>query len=454
MAKSRDFTQGPILKNIILFAIPLCAMGLLQLLFNAVDQIVIGRYSGTESLAAVGSNGALITLILNVFIGTSVGANVVMARAIGAKDEKKAQRVLHTSLLFSLICGLTLGLICFFMARSFLTWVNCDEAVIGKATQYLKIYFLGVPGTLVYNFGAAILRANGDTRRPFIFLVIAGVLNVLLNLLFVVGCNLDVVGVALGTIISQYASLVLLVICLLKEKGVCKLSIKKLHLHKSELWEIVSLGVPSGLNGACFSLGNIIMQSAVNTLGSVAMASASVSATLDGAVYYSMYGVAQATLTFVGQNYGAKNIARIKKGVISCAIVVTGVGLLFTGAELLLLRPLISLFSSDGEVIEMARRLLMIYIPLYFTCGIMEVLVYALRGLGYSVTPTIISIIFVCGLRIVWTYAVFPKFLTLASLYICHPIGWFSCALCNLIIFIFVYKKVKNKFSLEEKDIS
>ena len=450
-ASAKDYTSGPILKNIVLFALPIMLTSILQRLYNSADQIVIGRFSGTESLAAVGSNSALLDLLLNLFLGLTMGTNVVMARAIGAKNYEKAERVVHTSMLLGVFVGLFLSVTCFFMARVFLTLMKCDSAVIDKATTYLRIYFLGLPATVIYNFGSAILRAKGDTKRPLIFLAVSGAVNVGLNLLFVIAFNMDVAGVALATTISQYLSLALILICLFKQKDFCVLKIRKLRIEKEELVDIVYLGVPAGLSGSCFSLGNIIMQSAVNTLGATAMAAGSVSATLDGFVYFAMASVPQSAVTFIGQNYGARNARRIKIVLFESLLLVTAVGLVVTGIELALLRPIISLFTTDSEVAKMVEGLLKIYIPLYFVCGIMDVLGSALRGIGRSIVPAITSIIFVFVFRIVWTYAVFPHFLTLVGLYISHPISWIVCSTCYAITFAICFNKLKNKFLCEEK---
>lgn len=443
----KDYTSGPLFKNIILFSLPLIAAGLLQFLFNSADQIVIGKFGSTESLAAVGSNGSLISLLLNLFIGLSVGANVIMARAIGEKDNGKAERVVHTSILLGAICGIIMAVVCFFMARVFLELLRCDADVIDKATLYLKIYFLGLPATIVYDFGSAILRAKGDTRRPLIYLAVAGAINVVLNLFFVIVCKMDVAGVALATIISQYLSLVLVLICLLRETDFCRLSIGKLKIHKREMLDIAFIGIPSGLSGMCFSIGNIIMQSAVNTLGATSMAAGSVSGTLDGFIYIAMNSLSQASLTFVGQNYGARNAGRIKIVTLECIVIVTAIGLTLTGIELVLAKQLLSLFSDDADVIRQAEKLMRIYIPLYFLCGIMDVLLGALRGIGRTVVPTIASVIFVCVFRIVWTFTVFPSLLTLQGLYICHPISWGLCVVFNVVAFIIYFKKMKKGFA-------
>ncbi|MDE6060954.1 MAG: MATE family efflux transporter, partial [Clostridia bacterium] len=304
LKREMDMTKGGVMGKLIAFTLPLALSGILQLLFNAADLVVIGQFSetGAESLAAVSSNNALISLIINVSIGLSVGANVVMAQSIGSRDMDRAQRTLHTSILLALICGVVVAFVGAFCARYFLEWMNTDPVVLDKATVYLRIYFIGAPANIVYNFGAAILRAKGDTKRPLIFLFIAGVLNAGLNLIFVIFAHLDVAGVALATIISQYVSVVLVIVALLKEKDYCKLIIRKLAIKKRELLDIIKVGLPSGILSSFFSVANVIIQSSINGFGYQVMAGNSTGASLEAFVYTSMNAVSNAATTFTGQN--------------------------------------------------------------------------------------------------------------------------------------------------------
>lgn len=313
--KDMDMTSGPLLKKLIAVSLPLAFSGILQLLFNAADLIVIGQFSetSTQSLAAVSSNVALINLIINVVIGLSIGTNVVMSQAIGAKDENRAQNTVHTSVLLSLISGVAVGLIGVFCARYFLVWMKTDPAILDKATDYLFIYFIGTPANVLYNFGASILRAKGDTKRPLIYLTVAGIVNVALNLIFVIVAKLDVEGVAIATIVSQYISCILLVITLMKEDGYCKLVLKKLRFHKKELAQIIKVGLPSGILSSFFSIANVLIQTNLNGFGYSLVAGSSTGSNLEGFVYTSMNAVSNATVTFAGQNYGAKRPDRIKK---------------------------------------------------------------------------------------------------------------------------------------------
>lgn len=313
--KDMDMTSGPLLKKLIAVSLPLAFSGILQLLFNAADLIVIGQFSetSTQSLAAVSSNVALINLIINVVIGLSIGTNVVMSQAIGAKDENRAQNTVHTSVLLSLISGVAVGLIGVFCARYFLVWMKTDPAILVKATDYLFIYFIGTPANVLYNFGASILRAKGDTKRPLIYLTVAGIVNVALNLIFVIVAKLDVEGVAIATIVSQYISCILLVITLMKEDGYCKLVLKKLRFHKKELAQIIKVGLPSGILSSFFSIANVLIQTNLNGFGYSLVAGSSTGSNLEGFVYTSMNAVSNATVTFAGQNYGAKRPDRIKK---------------------------------------------------------------------------------------------------------------------------------------------
>lgn len=342
-------TRGGIMGKLIAFSLPLALSGILQLLFNAADLVVIGQFSatGSESLAAVSSNNALIGLIINVSIGLSVGANVIMAQAIGSRNYERAQRTLHTSILIALICGAIVAIIGACCARYFLVWMKTDPVVLDKATVYLRIYFIGAPANIVYNFGAAILRAKGDTRRPLIYLFIAGVLNAGLNLIFVICARLDVAGVALATIISQYVSVVLVIVALLREKDYCKLHLKKLAIKKKELLDIVRVGLPSGILSSFFSIANVIIQSSINGFGYQVMAGNSAGSSLEMFVYTSMNAVSNAATTFSGQNSGAKRKDRITAILVDSSIITVVVSFALGGLLLLFGKPLAALYSRD-----------------------------------------------------------------------------------------------------------
>ncbi len=448
MKKSIDMTRGGLMGKLIAFSLPLALSGILQLLFNAADLVVIGQFSATstESLAAVSSNNALINLLVNLAIGISVGCNVVMAQAIGAKEYDKAQRTLHTSIFLSVILGLVVGLVGFFCANTFLRWMNCDQKVIDKATTYLRIYFLGMPALIVYNFGAAILRAKGDTRRPLIYLGLAGVLNVGMNCLLVIVADMDVAGVALATILSQYVSAILVVITLLRENDVCKLSLKKLRIYKKELFEVIKIGLPSGILSAFFSIANVLIQSQINTFGDQLMAGNSTGISLEGFVYTTMNAVANAATTFVGQNYGAKKFDRIKRTVGYCIVITTVASVVLGGMILLFGRTLAGIYSPDPVVVEYAYSRMKIILPLYFVCGAVEICVGGMRGMGYPVAPMAPALFSVCIYRIIWIYTVYQSVRTPAMLYYSYPISWVMNFTIDIIMLTIIYKKAKKKY--------
>lgn len=454
--KSIDMTEGKLFGKLLAFSLPLALSGILQLLFNAADLIVIGRYSATasESLAAVSSNNALINLIINVSIGLSVGANVVMAHSIGSKDLNRAQRTLHTSILLSLICGILVGLIGALCARYFLVWMKTDPAVLDKATDYLTIYFIGAPANIVYNFGAAILRAKGDTKRPLIYLALSGLLNVALNLIFVICAGLDVKGVAIATIISQYLSVILVLIALFAEKDYCKLSLKKLRITKREIIDIVKVGLPSGILASFFSIANVLIQSSINTFGYQVMAGNSTGSNLEGYVYTSMNAVSSAATTFAGQNYGAKKPWRIKTILWECSLITIIISVVLGGIILLLGEPLATLYSpKDTVVVQYAVERMTIILPIYFVCGIVEVIVGCLRGMNRPIVPMIPSFLCVCVYRIIWVYTICKRVHTTQMLYLSYPISWLLNLAIDAVLFI-VYYKLLTRPSKAMRDAS
>lgn len=437
---SIDMLNGPLVPKLIRFAVPLMLSGVLQLLFNAVDVVVVGQYCGDESLAAVGSTGSLINLITNLFIGFSVGANVVMARSIGANRRDKAERVLHTSMLLSAIAGAVILLVGVLLSRQMLELMNSPEDVIDKSTLYLEIYFVGSPAVMIYNFGAALLRAKGDTKRPMIFLIISGIINAGLNLVFVICFKMDVMGVALATVISQVLSAALVVICLLREKDVCKLRLRKLRICKKELGEIIRVGLPTGVYSSFFSLANIIVQSGVNSMGKIVIAGNAASGNIEGFVYTIMYSFSHAATTFVSQNCAACKPERVKRTAGDVMLLAVAFGLAFGLLVLLLGRPLCRLYSPDPAVIEVALERMRVILPTYFLCGLMDSLVGVLRGMGYYILPMCTSLVFACLLRVVWVYTVFAAVPTTAALYSCFPITWFLAAAVNFIIMLVKFK--------------
>ena len=438
-------TEGDLMSKILLFSLPLMASSLLQLLFNAADIIVVGKFAGHQSLAAVSSTSSLINLIVNIFIGLSVGTNVLVARFIGANQYDDISKTVHTSIYISIVGGILLTIFGLFMAKPLLELMNTPADVIDLAALYLRIYFLGMVAQLIYNYGAAILRAKGDTKRPLYFLFIAGVVNVILNLILVIVFHLDVAGVAIATVISQIISAVFIFYCLMGESDAMRLHVKQIRLDKEKFLQILEIGLPAGIQGSIFSISNVLIQTSVNSFGSTIMAGNGAAANIEGFVYAGMNAFYQSCLTFTGQNYGAKKFDRILKTLGSCLFLVTVTGLVLGVGAWFFGDILLSIYASEQAVIEAGLiRLFYVSMP-YFLCGIMDVMVGSLRGLGYSIVPMIVSLIGACGLRILWLVTVFPMYNTIDSIYISYPVSWAITALVHIITFLIIIPKVKRK---------
>lgn len=439
-----DMCGGSLADKILLFALPLMASSLLQLLFNAADVVVVGRYAGKEALAAVGSNASIINLMINVFLGLATGTNVVVARDLGRGREDQVSKSVHTSMTMALISGVFMAVVGVVVIRQILEWMSSPTDIIDLATLYLRIYFLGMPALLAYNFGAAILRAQGDTQRPLYYLTFAGVVNVVLNLVLVVQFHLDVAGVALATIASQYISAALVLRCLLREQGPLRLDLKKLGLERDVVVRILKVGLPAGFQGVLFSLSNVAIQSSLNSFNDpVIVAGSSTASNLEGFVYAGMNAFQQTGITFVSQNYGAGQCRRVDRVIVQCLIFVTGVGLVLGNLLYFFGVPLASAYVQPGEteVVEQAVvRMAIIACP-YFLCGIMDVLAGVQRGLGYSIIPMFISLVGVCALRLLWVAFVFPLSLTPVCLYISYPVTWIVTLLAHTGFLIFVVRK-------------
>ena len=442
--RAGDLTSGPMLKKIILFSLPLAASSILQLLFNAADVVVVGRFAGSTALAAVGSNGALINLLVNLFVGLSLGANVVAARCFGAKDEQGVQNTVQTSVTLGLVSGVLLAFVGFFAARGLLELMSCPEDVIDLSTIYLKIYFIGMPMTMLYNFNSALLRAVGDTRRPLYCLAVSGVINVLLNLVFVILFQMSVAGVALATIISQTVSAILVTVLLMKEQGPLHLDLRHLGFHKGALVQILKIGLPAGLQSTVFSLSNVVIQSAVNSFGSTVVAGNSAASNIEGFIYTGMNAFAQAAVTFTSQNVGARrydNLDRVMRNCLLCAVVV---GVVLGGGAYLAGEGLLHFYSSDEAVIAAGLARMKVICTSYFFCGVMDTLASCLRGRGYSVLPMIVSLVGSCLLRLVWIATIFQLFRSTTTLYISYPISWVLTASVHLICLLVVRHKTNE----------
>ena len=445
-----DLTSGPMLQKIILFSLPLAASSILQLLFNAADVVVVGRFAGSTALAAVGSNGALINLLVNLFVGMSLGANVVAARCFGAKDDVGVRNTVQTSVTLGLVSGVLLAFVGFFAARGLLELMSCPEDVIDLSTLYLRIYFIGMPMNMLYNFSSALLRSVGDTKRPLYCLAAAGIINVVLNLVFVIGFRLSVAGVALATIISQTVSACLVTWILTREKGTLHLDLRHLGFHKGALLQILRIGLPAGLQSTVFSLSNVVIQSAINSFGSTIVAGNSAASNIEGFVYTAMNSFAQAAVTFTSQNVGARrydNLDRVMRNCLLCAIVT---GLVLGGGATLAGAPLLHFYSTDEAVVAAGLARLHVISATYLLCGTMDVLASCLRGRGYSVLPMVVSLVGSCLLRLVWIATIFQLFRSTTTLYISYPISWILTALVHLICLLVVRKKRNEEQSLAQ----
>ncbi len=449
-----DMTNGNFFKKIVIFCVPLMLTGILQLLYNAADLIIVSNFSDEpNALGAVGSTTALINLILNLFMGLSVGTNVLCARTFAAKDNEKLSRVVHTSITISVLCGFVLGIIGYIFAYDFLKLMDSDDNVIDLATVYLKIYFLGMPFNMLYNFAASILRGVGDTKRPLIFLSIAGIINFILNMVFVALFHMDVDGVAIATVISQIISCILIMACLIKTKEAYKFSFKKISIKGKELWEITKIGLPAGIQGTIFSLSNVIIQTSVNRFKTAAVEGNSAAQSIEGFVYTAMNSVYHAALTFAGQNMGANKPKNIPKITWYCLAFVTIVGVSLGGTLFIFGRYVTMIYTKNPAEIDVSLiRLHYLCLP-YFLCGIMDVMVGILRGLGHPLLPMIVSIIGVCGFRILWIYTIFQNLTDyqnvndLHYLYISYPISWILTFLVHYITYLVAYKKIIKKYN-------
>ena len=447
-----DMCNGPILKKMLLFAVPLMFSSMLQLLFNAADVAVVGNFAGDNSLAAVGSTSSIINLLTNFFLGLSIGANVLVARYFGAKQEKDIHETVHTAMLLSVISGIIMTIVGCLAAKQVLTWMDTPPEVIDLSVLYLRIYFCGTTANMVYNFGSAILRAVGDTKRPLYYLTFAGVVNVALNLLFVIVFKMDVAGVALATCISQCISAVLVVICLCREQGMIKLELRKLHVYKKKFAMILRIGFPASLQSIIFSFSNNIIQASVNGFGNLVVAGNSAAANLEGFVYVSMNSFYQASLSFTSQNMGASQNDRIPKILLKAEICVITVGLVMGNLLLMFGEPLLRIYTDNPLVVEAGMKRLGVISRMYCLCGMMDVAVGTLRGLGYSVLPMVVSLIGACGLRLLWIFTFFKleQFHSTTSLYMTYPVSWLLTFFAHMICFAIISKNVLGRLKNEK----
>lgn len=438
-----DMVNGSIFKSMVAFVVPLILGNVLQLLYNAADIIVVSRFAGSDAMASVGATGSLSSLIVSLFIGLTAGAGVVVSRYHGARDGIGVHKAVHTSISIGIVAGLVASAVGIIFSSYLLRLMGTPEGkVLNGAVLYMKIYFAGVPASLVYNFGASVLRAMGDTRRPLYILAFSGMVNVILNLVFVIGFNMSVDGVAIATAVSNYISAICVIFILTRSEGAHHLNLKELRFHKKELVDIVKIGFPAGIQASLFSVANTIIQSSVNSFGTASIAGNAAAGNIEGFVYTAMNAFYQAAITGVSQNYGAKNKNGVRKTVRVCSASVTVVGFALGLVTTIFARPLLSIYITDSkEAINYGViRMVVSGLP-YFLCGIMEVQAGLLRGLGYSTTAMVNSLIGACGFRILWIIFVLPYWHTTFMLFLCWPISWVIVIIMHFVC----YKAVKNK---------
>lgn len=448
--RTMDMTSGPLLTKVLFFALPIMLSGILQLLFNAADTIVVGRFAGNEALAAVGSVGSLNNMIISLFVGLSIGVNVLVARFTGSRDSEGVSETVHTAVLLSLIGGLLLAVLGVVLARPLLTLMGSPDDVIDLAVLYVRIIFVGMPVQMLYNFCAAVLRAVGDTKRPLYFLTVAGVVNALLNLFFVIALHMSVAGVALATIISQAISAVLVTRSLMLMDGPTRLHLRRLHINMRMLGQIIRIGLPAGIQSSVFSLSNVVIQSSVNSFGSVVIAGNAAAMNVGNFVYQAMNTFQQAITCFAGQNIGARKPARVISSLKACLFWAFCFGVVLGLLTCVFGTPLLSLFTSDPAVVSAGLERLYIVCGPYFLCGVMDVMTGVLRGIGYSLLPMIVSLLGACAFRILWVMTAFAAAPSMTCLMISYPVSWTLTFVVLVIIFLALWKKLRRGYTSEE----
>lgn len=447
-----DMLNGPLLPQILRFSLPLALTGVLQLLFNAADIIVVGKFAGSASLAAVGATAPLISLLTSAFIGISVGVNILVARYIGCRDDDGVHRAVHSAITLSVLLGIVTFLLGWFLSIPMLEWMDTPDDVLSLAGLYLKIYFTGIPGSMIYNFASAVLRAYGDTKRPLVILTISGVLNVLLNLFFVIVCRLDVAGVALATTISQYVSVVLIIACLMRMNGPARLHLKQLRLYPREAIRMIQIGLPAGLQSVIFSISNVLIQGSVNSFGSDVIAANAASSNIAGFANAAMNSVFHAAITFTSQNLGARRYDRVGPIFRSCLLTVVLIGAVFCFFSTVFAPQLLSIYVSKNDpaydaVIALGLVRTYCVTALHFIGGIMETCCGMVRGLGKSWLPMVVTIFGVCVLRIIWIYTIFAWDHTLTTLYLSYPVSWLITALMHVACFFYFWRRMKARLT-------
>lgn len=447
---SMDMTTGVLFPKIISFAFPLMITGLLQIVYNAADVMVVGRFAGSASLAAVGATSTLVNLFLNLFLGLSMGSGVVVAKHIGAGDGASVHRAVHSAMLLSVLSGVAIGILGVLISPYALTAMGTPEDIHSLSTLYLRIFFLGTPANMIFNYGASILRSTGDSKRPLYILTATGILNVVLNLIFVIKFHMNVAGVALATIISQYVSATCVLYILLNINSYIHVSIKKLRFYKDELKDILRIGIPAGLQGSLFSLSNVIIQSSINSFGAAAIAGNTASGNVDSIIFTCCNSVSQTATTFTSQNLGAGQHKRIRKVYFNCVGISMAIAAFF-GVALLAFGPqILTVFSTDSEVIDMGLIRLRLFAVTYIINSVLDVTTGQMRGLGKSVIPMIVSLVGICGLRVIWVFTVFPHFRSIFTLYLSYPVSWLVTGIVITVMYAITFRKIIKRSKSNE----
>ncbi len=447
-----DMCNGPLVGNLLRFSIPLMASGILQLLFNAADIIVLGQFASSSAMAAVGATSSLNSLLVNLFLGLSIGCSVVMAHSYGAQDWRRVHDTVHTAVLLALICGAVLVVAGIPLLPILLRWMDTPADLLNQSILYMRIVFVGMPAMMLYDFGAGILRATGDTRRPLFFLTAAGITNASLNVIFVLVFQMDVAGVALATSISQYLSAFLILRCLSEPGTHYQLHPREMRICKPVLVQIIRVGLPAGIQSAVFSISNVLIQSSINTFGTLAVAGSTASSNIENFVYTAMNSVYQAALNFTSQNIGAGKKERIPLILRDCLMIVTVIGLVLGGLAVLFGRQLLSIYSSDPEILPYGLERIRVICLTYFLCGLMDVTCGVVRGMGAAVTPTIVSLTGACVLRIIWIYTIFVAFHSLFVLYLSYPVTWVVTFAVHMICFSIFFRRLRHSSAVSVRD--
>lgn len=448
-----DMCSGPLFSRILIFALPIMAMNILQLLFNTADMVVVGRFSGSKALAAVGATGSLINLIITLFMGLSVGTTVVVAQDYGAGKPDAVSKSVHTSIAISIIGGLIVMVLGLALCKPLLNMMGTPEDIIGLSVLYMKIYFISTPATMVYNFAAAILRAAGDSRRPMYYLIITGTIHVIFNLFFVIVLHMSVGGVACATVISEYLSVMLIMNCLSRCDGAIRFIPRKMHIDGQKLKAIVRIGLPAGMQGLLFSISNVLIQSAINSFGSTMVAASSAAGNVESYIGTTMSAYYNAAIAFTGQNMGAKKYDRIDTIAKVCTVLVFATWIFLGGATVLFGRPLLGIFTSDSKVIKLGMLRLNVMMAAYFTCGIMNVYPGLTRAMGYSIMPMLCTLVGACIMRIVWLATIFKWYPTEIMLFVCYPVTWALAGLGQVAIFFYARRRIRETAVLKAETV-